>query len=136
MTACACAAPSADPRSTSGIASVRTRPMPSRTTGWSSTMRILGIGCSCRRMVGLADRERDDDAGAAGRPARDAQLAARGQRALAHSEQAHRARPAERLVGDALAVVAHFHDHVAGRSEEHTSELQSLAYLVCRLLLE
>src|SRR2546423_10445653 len=27
-------------------------------------------------------------------------------------------------------------DAVAGRSEEHTSELQSLAYLVCRLLLE
>src|SRR5205823_12216776 len=30
-------------------------------------------------------------------------------------------------------------DHVVGaggRSEEHTSELQSLAYLVCRLLLE
>src|SRR5687767_15357941 len=26
--------------------------------------------------------------------------------------------------------------HVVGRSEEHTSELQSLAYLVCRLLLE
>src|SRR2546425_6274486 len=26
--------------------------------------------------------------------------------------------------------------HCAGRSEEHTSELQSLAYLVCRLLLE
>src|SRR5687767_15254370 len=26
--------------------------------------------------------------------------------------------------------------HVASRSEEHTSELQSLAYLVCRLLLE
>src|SRR5205823_12802828 len=25
---------------------------------------------------------------------------------------------------------------IAGRSEEHTSELQSLAYLVCRLLLE
>src|SRR2546425_9272229 len=29
-------------------------------------------------------------------------------------------------------VLAHFVD----RSEEHTSELQSLAYLVCRLLLE
>src|SRR5205823_8380890 len=28
------------------------------------------------------------------------------------------------------------HDRRAGRSEEHTSELQSLAYLVCRLLLE
>src|SRR3989441_5158716 len=27
-------------------------------------------------------------------------------------------------------------EHVAPRSEEHTSELQSLAYLVCRLLLE
>src|SRR5205823_13943139 len=30
-------------------------------------------------------------------------------------------------------------DHIGGpdvRSEEHTSELQSLAYLVCRLLLE
>src|SRR2546423_11294719 len=26
-------------------------------------------------------------------------------------------------------------DHVDARSEEHTSELQSLAYLVCRLLL-
>src|SRR5687767_15409198 len=25
---------------------------------------------------------------------------------------------------------------IVGRSEEHTSELQSLAYLVCRLLLE
>src|SRR2546425_6702579 len=25
---------------------------------------------------------------------------------------------------------------IGGRSEEHTSELQSLAYLVCRLLLE
>src|SRR5205823_13278830 len=28
------------------------------------------------------------------------------------------------------------HVHVVARSEEHTSELQSLAYLVCRLLLE
>src|SRR3989441_4162790 len=27
-------------------------------------------------------------------------------------------------------------DAITGRSEEHTSELQSLAYLVCRLLLE
>src|SRR5205823_13462107 len=29
-----------------------------------------------------------------------------------------------------------FRGHSAPRSEEHTSELQSLAYLVCRLLLE
>src|SRR3989441_7883397 len=29
-----------------------------------------------------------------------------------------------------------FHRLIVARSEEHTSELQSLAYLVCRLLLE
>src|SRR3712207_6987038 len=33
-----------------------------------------------------------------------------------------------------LDVVGHLHD--VGRSEEHTSELQSRQYLVCRLLLE
>src|SRR2546425_5239185 len=33
--------------------------------------------------------------------------------------------------------VQHVHQHLLdARSEEHTSELQSLAYLVCRLLLE
>src|ERR1041384_8574505 len=37
--------------------------------------------------------------------------------------------PIEPLFGVQLFVVV-------GRSEEHTSELQSLAYLVCRLLLE
>src|SRR2546425_8928690 len=31
---------------------------------------------------------------------------------------------------------AHVAHHAGARSEEHTSELQSLAYLVCRLLLE
>src|SRR3712207_8042609 len=30
----------------------------------------------------------------------------------------------------------HVHLHEGGRSEEHTSELQSRQYLVCRLLLE
>src|SRR5205823_11124484 len=45
----------------------------------------------------------------------------RGQRG-AVSDQLDHAQCAERSVG--------------GRSEEHTSELQSLAYLVCRLLLE
>src|SRR5947209_2810593 len=33
-------------------------------------------------------------------------------------------------------VVEHNHVHDIGRSEEHTSELQSRQYLVCRLLLE
>src|SRR2546423_2753614 len=37
------------------------------------------------------------------------------------------------LIGFALLLWAR---QKAGRSEEHTSELQSLAYLVCRLLLE
>src|SRR3712207_8573582 len=39
------------------------------------------------------------------------------------------------LVGPVL--LAHRqHGHLAARSEEHTSELQSRQYLVCRLLLE
>ena len=42
-------------------------------------------------------------------------------------------------VAVAAVAVAHRDDAVASasaRSEEHTSELQSLAYIVCRLLLE
>src|SRR2546425_3362545 len=38
-------------------------------------------------------------------------------------------------VGSRLASAAGLY-HFTVRSEEHTSELQSLAYLVCRLLLE
>src|SRR2546425_6204166 len=37
---------------------------------------------------------------------------------------------------DALGNVEMGEERVVLRSEEHTSELQSLAYLVCRLLLE
>src|SRR2546423_6074720 len=40
------------------------------------------------------------------------------------------------LAGIAAGLESARHDLVAVRSEEHTSELQSLAYLVCRLLLE
>src|SRR3712207_7923262 len=36
----------------------------------------------------------------------------------------------------AAIVLTHGHFDHAGRSEEHTSELQSRQYLVCRLLLE
>src|SRR2546425_9120653 len=44
----------------------------------------------------------------------------------------------DREVRDAAPGVQHVRldERVRGRSEEHTSELQSLAYLVCRLLLE
>src|SRR5205823_10279307 len=61
----------------------------------------------------------------------------------------HRARIRRRSVQQAMAGARKQHDgevlalHLAQplergctRSEEHTSELQSLAYLVCRLLLE
>src|SRR2546423_6335281 len=45
---------------------------------------------------------------------------------------------AQRVVGqrEAITAVANAVRRARSRSEEHTSELQSLAYLVCRLLLE
>src|SRR3712207_8031856 len=46
----------------------------------------------------------------------------------------HRRRPGVEVLEDVDVVLR---DHPAGlRSEEHTSELQSRQYLVCRLLLE
>src|SRR3712207_6914023 len=51
----------------------------------------------------------------------------------------HPLRRAQRLAQVALQVVPvarEADDHVEQRSEEHTSELQSRQYLVCRLLLE
>src|SRR3712207_7181251 len=52
---------------------------------------------------------------------------------------AHRAvRPGTRRLGAALPAAGRrpVRVHVRARSEEHTSELQSRQYLVCRLLLE
>src|SRR2546423_7700461 len=40
------------------------------------------------------------------------------------------------LLGVTLQISQIVNSYIEGRSEEHTSELQSLAYLVCRLLLE
>src|SRR3712207_8820548 len=41
------------------------------------------------------------------------------------------------LLQQRLEVLGEAHvEHLVGRSEEHTSELQSRQYLVCRLLLE
>src|SRR2546423_7094525 len=48
-------------------------------------------------------------------------------------EQEQRSR---RLLADSIVISLHDHPELGYRSEEHTSELQSLAYLVCRLLLE
>src|SRR5687767_15959993 len=43
---------------------------------------------------------------------------------------------AENVPGYSVAMLSPAGDSLRARSEEHTSELQSLAYLVCRLLLE
>src|SRR2546423_5040877 len=45
-------------------------------------------------------------------------------------------RSAGELLRAGLVTPARLEFRLAQRSEEHTSELQSLAYLVCRLLLE
>src|SRR3712207_7874212 len=49
----------------------------------------------------------------------------------------HRAEPIiEAIGGRTVAGIVLTHGHNDHRSEEHTSELQSRQYLVCRLLLE
>src|SRR2546425_12857077 len=58
----------------------------------------------------------------------------RGRRGAREGDRGH-----DPAVADDLQVIhrdARPQAHPRGRSEEHTSELQSLAYLVCRLLLE
>src|SRR2546423_15457317 len=45
-------------------------------------------------------------------------------------------RPGRHRRGRALSSAQQCRQSLLARSEEHTSELQSLAYLVCRLLLE
>src|SRR2546425_2478159 len=56
--------------------------------------------------------------------------------ALPYSDQRNRARRCQ-LCGSLRAGLVGLREPLRGfRSEEHTSELQSLAYLVCRLLLE
>src|SRR5687767_15389065 len=55
----------------------------------------------------------------------------------AHSECVGQANTVIALVGQAhRGQRQERHGRLGKRSEEHTSELQSLAYLVCRLLLE
>src|SRR3712207_8709092 len=70
-------------------------------------------------------------------------IAERGHRRVAQQRQqlaldvlAHDVLPAARLLVDVGVVQADDVDQQALRSEEHTSELQSRQYLVCRLLLE
>src|SRR2546425_7833303 len=51
-------------------------------------------------------------------------------------EQGFERRPAVRALKEEIGVGGDAKGRLFQRSEEHTSELQSLAYLVCRLLLE
>src|SRR2546425_8717395 len=64
----------------------------------------------------------------------------RGERPVHEASGHEQPRHAVRLQDEGLASAERIHAGRAGlrlrRSEEHTSELQSLAYLVCRLLLE
>src|SRR2546425_9758713 len=54
----------------------------------------------------------------------------------ARAERDHRRREGEVARLEPFDVAQHLGLGAVARSEEHTSELQSLAYLVCRLLLE
>src|SRR5687767_15444696 len=58
-----------------------------------------------------------------------------GPRSVRHPVR-HRAGAHQEHGGTETVRAAHRRSGCDGRSEEHTSELQSLAYLVCRLLLE
>src|SRR3712207_7351788 len=87
---------------------------PPRSTLFPYTTLFRSPGAAERAQVGI------------GRPPRGHLDGREGVRA--EVERAGAARGDERGVGDRLGQV--------GRSEEHTSELQSRQYLVCRLLLE
>src|SRR3712207_8136764 len=49
---------------------------------------------------------------------------------------AQRAYEAGKPLPISISIGTHMYEFMAARSEEHTSELQSRQYLVCRLLLE
>src|SRR3712207_7494490 len=64
-------------------------------------------------------------------PLAEAEASPNGRDAIEADAAAHRVE-----IGVAAARDRRVHRHGAVRSEEHTSELQSRQYLVCRLLLE
>src|SRR2546423_11062546 len=55
---------------------------------------------------------------------------------LSRTVESHRSHFPSTTCSFAMTVRQPVHQFTRERSEEHTSELQSLAYLVCRLLLE
>src|SRR2546425_3960262 len=83
------------------------------------------VRCDARRAASRGGPRRR-----APRPAANRRPVARDRTAHRRGESPSAARPAAHRLHGAAA------RRGFGRSEEHTSELQSLAYLVCRLLLE
>src|SRR5215831_16088865 len=115
--------PSVQPRSCSPcpIAAISDRATGSVSANTTSTpMRRITCGCCARA--------------ASGHPAATPPPAIASFRAVAYRLSA-RTRPAHRWPAPAAGLLA-FSRLAQGRSEEHTSELQSLRHLVCRLLLE
>src|SRR2546425_9031416 len=112
------------------------RPLPvedhRRLGGRARHARRLDRGTT-RRHVARAPVERADPARARYRGAPDGTRA--GDRPLGELLQRGSLRPSNRPAVEALHL-ARTPSPRLRRSEEHTSELQSLAYLVCRLLLE
>src|SRR3712207_9099359 len=89
------------------------------TTLFRSARRFLRRGSARRR-------------GAGRRARRVKQALEKGNRTMERAEE-KRARLREGLEGPAPVVAVGAHDAMTARSEEHTSELQSRQYLVCRL---
>src|SRR5205823_9079105 len=102
-------------------------------------LRVLQVRAARGRVADVADRGRP---GQAPEPLRTEHVGDPAHRLLQVQAGAVGGRDAGRLLATVLErVEAQVHDvrglrMVPDRSEEHTSELQSLAYLVCRLLLE
>src|SRR2546425_1446389 len=102
-----------------------------RYTSRADTLVFIGCLLLSIAAMGLPDRLREPFARALRQTVLAPLLALQQQtERLSASLERYDAVVAER---DSAALAATF---LAERSEEHTSELQSLAYLVCRLLLE
>src|SRR2546425_2351013 len=88
---------------------------------------------AARRLQEGAGRSGASEGAAAARPGLLVQIE-QGIRAMGRGDAAGRAR--NHRTGWIAREIGGDHEVSQDRSEEHTSELQSLAYLVCRLLLE
>src|SRR5205823_13755352 len=99
---------------------------------WSSALALLSVPTRRSSDLGGRDRRRQRDSGE--RIPRDVRARdLRGGRSGALAGAAVGPARSDRALGSGGTAGP---SRGSNRSEEHTSELQSLAYLVCRLLLE